>query len=134
MPSDADRPDGEPSTPLEDLANSVDLSLQSPVLIGGKPDERLDHDLNLPAGATLVPDTSHNTVHEQRRIVASLARWGQRTQGCLSREEPVPRVASHDVRVEVGQQQDAALDVLFGGYFGVLARHPRRCAVEIDLG
>jgi hypothetical protein len=55
VPSNADRPDGEPSTSLEDLANSVDLTLQSPVLTGGKPDERLDRDLNMPAGASLVP-------------------------------------------------------------------------------
>jgi hypothetical protein len=109
VPSDADRPDGEPSISLEKVTNSVDLTLQSPVLTGGKPDERLDRDLNPPAGASLVPNASDDAINEQHRIVASLAGRREGTRGRLSREEPVSRMASDGVRIEVGQQQDTAL-------------------------
>ena len=111
-------PDGEPRLALENLPNSLDLVLQSSPLASSEPGERLDGHLNLAAGASLVPDASNYAVDEQDWIVAGLAGGRERARGGLAREEPGSRVAANGVRVEVRQQQDAALASCF-------ARHCR---------
>jgi hypothetical protein len=133
VPSDADLPDREPSISLENLANSVDLGLQNALLTGSKPDERFDRDLDLAAGATLMPNASDDAVHEQNRIVASLAGRCKGALGRLAREEPVSRMASDGVCVEVAQQQDTAFSTFCCRHFRVPVSHPRWHAVKVDL-
>jgi hypothetical protein len=134
MSTDRDGPDREPGLTLKDLPDSLNLDFQSSAMTDGEPGERLHGYFDPPAGATLVPDTSDDAIDEQDRIVAGLAGWGESARGGLPREEPVPRMASDHVRVKVRQQQDAALDVRFSRHICVPARHPRRRAVEVDLG
>ena len=134
MRAGGDGPHGEPGRALENLPNSLHLVLQSPELTSSKPGERLDGHLNLPAGATLVPDTSDDAVDEQDRIVAGLAGGREGARCGLAREESGSRVAADGVRVEVGQQQNAALSALFRRHFHVPASQPSERAVEVDLG
>lgn len=73
MGSGLDLADGEPRLTLQDLSNSLDLSLQCPAPDGGEPAEWLNCDLDPLAGSTLVPDASDDAVDDQCWIVASLA-------------------------------------------------------------
>jgi hypothetical protein len=128
-----DTPDRQPGLTLEDLPDSLNLGLQSSPLTSGKPGERLDGYVNPSTGASLVPDASDHAIDEQDWVVAGLARRGESARGRLSREEPVPRVASDDVRVEVGQQQDGSRSVLCTGQLRIPAKHQCGRAIERDI-
>ena len=62
MSADRDGSDRELGLTLEDLPDSLNLGLQSSPLSSGKPGEWLDGYLDLPAGATLMPDTSDHDI------------------------------------------------------------------------
>ena len=99
MSAGGDSSDSEPWLALENLPNSIDLVLQSP-LASSEPGERLDGHLHLAAGASLVPDASIYAVDEQDWIVACLA-GGRAHAWRPAREEPGSRVATNGVCVEV---------------------------------
>lgn len=92
---------------LKNLPNSLNLGVEAPPLIGGKPCERLHSHLNSPARATVVPNAGDHAVHEQNRKIAGLPGWCESARGCLAGKEPGSRLAADDVGVKVGQQHDA---------------------------
>src|SRR3954470_8069057 len=94
--------DGEVGDGVDDAGDSLDLVGEFALLVGFELAQRFNRDVELAAGAALVPDAGDHAVHQQDRVVARLA-VGQRTFCRFARIEQVARMSTDGVRVEVRQ-------------------------------
>jgi len=94
---------------LHDPGHEADLVVELPALQRGQLAHRLDGDGELAARAPLVPHAADHAVDEQHRVVAGLARWGERAGGGRPWVQQFSWLTRHDVGVEVGQQADAGM-------------------------
>src|SRR5207249_9737749 len=116
---------------LHGRAHQFDVVVELPAVDRGQLAQRFHGDLELAAGATLVPHATHNPIDEQHRVVAGLARRGEGAPRGRAWVQARPRLTDDHERIEVGKQPDPSERFLW--YTGVASECPSRLAVEDDL-
>src|SRR5262245_3522774 len=86
---------------FKELPDPFHLLVKPATLCSGEYLQRLHRELDLPAGATLMPNPGDKPIDEQHRKVTGLA-VGQRTGGGPPWKELLARVAAHHIGIEVG--------------------------------